>query len=417
VHLTEQRLYYEDSYCKTFTGVVLAEQEYGETWHVRLDQTAFYPTSGGQPHDTGWLNHSSVQDVQIVDGHVIHVVDKSIGVGQTVEGRIDWARRFDHMQHHTGQHILSACFEQLMNADTIGFHLGAEVVTVDLDLPHLEIEDTTRVEALANQIIWENRPLYARFVDEQELTGLSLRHPPKVEENIRIVSIQDFDDNACGGTHTKQSGEVGLLKILRTERMRGGIRLTFACGGRALADYERHNHVLKNLGSQLSTGVDELPELVNKLQQSAVSSRKRMGTWKGKGLAWWARDTAASETQWMDGAESGTPAAIVCVQVDDLSEAKDVQQAVRALAQSMPANQASVVAVVGAIGPWAFVQAITSNAESLDASAVVRSVLLKVDGKGGGTKQAAQGSFPITEETTLAQVVEWLQAEFRVRRT
>lgn len=413
MHLSEQRLYYLDSYCTTFRAVVLTEQEQGETWQVQLDQTAFYPTSGGQPHDTGWLNDSRVLDVQVVDGQVIHMVDKSIGVGQTVEGRIDWDRRFDHMQHHTGQHILSAAFEQLMNADTIGFHLGAEVVTIDLDLPQLEVADVTRVEALANQIIWQNRTIQARFVDEQVLAGLSLRHPPKVEENIRIVSIVDFDDNACGGTHTKHTGEVGLLKILRTERMRGGIRLIFVCGGRALADYEHRNQVLKDLGSQLSTGVDELAEAVAKVQQSAVSSRKRMEAWKEKWLTVWARDTVARETHWLEDAQSGAGTGILCVQVEDLSEASDLQQAVRALVQAMPPTQSAVVAGVGELGSRAFIQAMSLTAPSLDVNAIVRSVLLKMDGKGGGTKQAAQGSFPVTTGTTLAQIVDWLQGEFR----
>ena len=410
VGLIDERLYYNDSYCMEFEGVVVQETERDGKWLVRLNQSAFYPTSGGQPHDTGRLGDSRVLDVYVENEAVVHVVNRPIGEGQKVTGRIDWERRFDHMQQHTGQHILSACFEQILDADTVGFHLGEDSVTIDLAISELNPLDARQVEVRANQVIWENHPIVARFVTEEELQGLTLRHAPKVEKDIRIVSIGEFDHNACGGTHPSRSGEVGMIKILRTDRMRGGVRLTFACGNRALQDYDGRLVVLKQLGNQLSTGDRELPDALSKLQQNLTSMKKQSEQWKKKWLGLWAKDVVSSAIA------STTGERVFCAILEDVSDTADLKFASNALAEVLTTHQIQGVAaaVTAKIGERVFLQAavLGDGDTPFDANLAVKSVLGKLNGKGGGSKAAAQGSAPFQAETSLTNITDWLRHEF-----
>lgn len=423
--LTDERLYYEDSYCTEFEATVVGEWEQAGKWLVQLDCSAFYPTSGGQPHDTGWLAQSRVLDVYVEGGVVLHVVDKPLGEGQLVRGRIDWARRFDHMQQHTGQHILSACFEQLFNADTVGFHLGEEIVTVDLDIDVSELDDSMakRAEHKANEVVFGDLPIQARFVDDDELARLPLRRAPKVERDVRIVSIGDFDHNACGGTHPKRTGEVGIIKILRRERMRRGIRLTFACGSRALRDYDSRLEVLRNLGAQLSTGDRELAEAVQKIQQSMSGFRKSAEQWQTKWLQLWARDLLnEAEDSLASGGLSSTETAglpgkenlVVCTILEDVVQPSDLKQALNAVSEEWQATsvKGAAMAVIGRIDNRVYLQATVVGAATYDANRAVRGVLEQLNGKGGGSQVSAQGSCPAQAGVSLTSIQELLRAAF-----
>ncbi|HEY3229507.1 MAG TPA: alanyl-tRNA editing protein, partial [Roseiflexaceae bacterium] len=204
-----ERLYFVDAYLTRFSARVVGRAERGGHPTVALDQSAFYPEGGGQPPDAGVLNGVPVRDVQVEDGVVWHMLEHSLE-GDAVEGAIDWPRRFDHMQQHHGQHLLSAAFERLYGLHTISFHLGVASSTIDLAGAALTAEQATAAEELANQVIWEDRPVLARFVTAEELAALPLRKPPAVEGAIRVVSVPDFDHSACGGTHPRATGGVGL---------------------------------------------------------------------------------------------------------------------------------------------------------------------------------------------------------------
>ncbi|MEP0764357.1 MAG: alanyl-tRNA editing protein, partial [Chloroflexota bacterium] len=212
-----ERLYYTDSYSTAFEANVISTTIVNEAPAAILDRTCFYPTSGGQPHDTGTLNGAAVLEVIVREsaGAVLHILDRALSVGR-VSGQVDWARRFDHMQHHTGQHILSQAFERLARAETVGFHMSADSITIDLDQPDLAPATVDAAEDLANQIVTEDRPVRAWFPTDDEVAALALRKVPDVEGRFRVVAVEGFDVTACGGTHVAHTGEIGLIKVLRT---------------------------------------------------------------------------------------------------------------------------------------------------------------------------------------------------------
>lgn len=241
---------------------------------VILEQTAFYPASGGQPQDTGTLNDVAVVDVIEDDRHrIIHLLEKPLRVF-SVEGQINWERRFDHIQQHTGQHLLSQAFIQVCDAETVSFHLGEDGSTIDIDKSELDAETIISVENLSNQIIYENREVIAHFVNKEEAQRFPVRKLPTVEENIRIIEIKDFDYSPCGGTHCSRTGEIGIVKIKRFENYKGGTRIHFVCGWRALKDYQQKADILKQLSDLMSSGEPGLPQNVGKLQEEAKTLRR-----------------------------------------------------------------------------------------------------------------------------------------------
>ena len=228
-----ERLYYTDCYLQEFEAQVVRIEPDSKGTRVYLDRTAFYPESGGQPSDHGTL--SEIELIEAVDegDEIAHVVKRQLRGGK-ITGRIDWARRFDHMQQHTGQHILSAAFEKTGAYKTVSFHLGAEVSTIDLDSDRLGRRQVEEAEDLANQVVFENRPVRVFFQAADEANQLGLRKPTFREGDVRLVEVQGFDLSACGGTHVSQTGALGLTLIRKFERAKGLTRVEFVCGGRAL---------------------------------------------------------------------------------------------------------------------------------------------------------------------------------------
>ncbi len=270
------RLYYDQQTLRDFSAHVVAHQAISDGVSVCLDQTAFYPTSGGQPHDTGTLSQIPVLDVwEDEAGAVWHRLSR-LPDGDVVQGHIDWERRFDHMQQHTGQHLLSAIFAEHFDAPTLGFHLGREASTIDLAYADLTWDVVFEVETRVNQVVWEDRVVTARFVKPEELARLSLRKPPPVTEHVRVVSVPGIDASACGGTHVARTGEIGLVKVTNIERYKGGSRVTFLCGGRALADYRRALGILQDVSMSLTVGQDEVPDAVGRLREEAKVTRRAL---------------------------------------------------------------------------------------------------------------------------------------------
>jgi alanyl-tRNA synthetase len=276
-----ERLYYADSYLRTFEADIVERLDLDGRPAVILTRSAFYPEGGGQPADRGTLNQAQVLDVieREADGEVLHLLSEPLAVDH-VTGHIDHTRRFDLMQQHTGQHILSEAFIQTAGAETVAFHLNPDpldgALTIDLNTASLSAAQIDRAEDRANQIVWENRPVVPRFVTGEELAALPLRRPPKVDTRIRVVEIQGFDWSACGGTHVARTGEVGLIKIVKTERRGAETRVEFRCGGRALLDYRRKHAVLSKAAAALTIGFWEIDQAIGRLQADAKTLRKQL---------------------------------------------------------------------------------------------------------------------------------------------
>lgn len=275
--MLKDRMYYQNAYKKTFTARITKNGADSEGRpYVVLSNTAFYPTGGGQPHDTGTLDGIRVIDVEEVDGEIYHFLEEELQSNKDVEGAIDWERRLDHMQQHTGQHILTAAFVQLFGFQTISFYLGKELVSIDLDVENVTMEQLAAVEKLANDIILENRPIETKWVTEDELSEFSLRKQLSVTDEIRLVIIPDFDTNGCGGTHPSSTGQIGLLKILSTEKQKRKVRVHFVCGGRVLQQLHRKHEQLNAASKLLSAPEDGISNSIERLLASHHSLEKSL---------------------------------------------------------------------------------------------------------------------------------------------
>ncbi|MCX7860194.1 MAG: DHHA1 domain-containing protein [Chloroflexus sp.] len=279
------RLYYDNAYLTEFTAQVVAISERAGHPALALDRSAFYPEGGGQPADRGWLYDASAErrwevvDVQSDNGVVWHLLAASESlpaIGAAITGQIDWARRFDHMQQHCGQHILTAAFIATCDAPTVSFHLSERSVTIDLAVAELSEEQARAAEAWANAAVWRNVPVQARFVSPEELAQIPLRKPPVVSGAVRVVSIGDIDHSACGGTHPARSGEVGAIAVLGWSRQRGMIRVEFACGGRVIAALRERDAAARAAAAALSVGWAELPAAVTRLQEAQQALQREL---------------------------------------------------------------------------------------------------------------------------------------------
>jgi alanyl-tRNA synthetase len=378
--MISERLYYTDSYTTSFEARIVEQTSHQDQPAVVLDRTYFYPTSGGQPHDTGTLGGIPVVDVSIrdVDGAVLHVLERSLDAGR-VTGTIDWPRRFDHMQHHTGQHILSQAFVRVADAATIGFHLSSDSVTIDLDKPAIDPALVDEAEDLANQIVAENRPVRAWFPSDDELARLDLRKVPDVDGKFRVVLVDDFDANACGGTHVSHTGEIGLIKVLRVDRRGESVRVEFRCGARALRDYREKHALMSQLAAELTTGYWEVPAALDKLREENKALRRDVKALRGAVL------DHEAELLWQGAGRDGGHALVVRAFAD-----RDVAD-VRQLVQTLIAHPATV-ALCGVAGEKAQLILARSDDLPFDMVAALKRALavLGVD-RGGGRPSFAQG--------------------------
>jgi alanyl-tRNA synthetase len=371
-----ERIYYSDPSCRTFEAVVTRSFEHNGRIAVTLDRTAFYPTSGGQPFDTGRLGAVDVLET-LDDDDVVHIVSSAPTSGSKVTGEIDWERRFDHMQQHTGQHVLSAAFERLFDNATVGFHMGAEVSTIDLAREASASEIERAVDA-ANDIVWQNRPVSIRFASREEAASLKLRKEPAREGMLRLIEIEGFDVCACGGTHVDRTGAIGVVAALTSERQRGGTRLTFVCGGRALRALRGYRDAVAGSVRLLSVLPPELPGAVERVQAESRELHKRLKDVQGKLAAYEGARLAA------EAPEAGGVRVIV-----QAPEGWD-SAGLKAVATAACASASAVAVLVSAGSPHSVVVA-RSAGVSLDAAAVLRQLTDRFGGRGGGKPDLAQG--------------------------
>jgi alanyl-tRNA synthetase len=276
-----ERLYYHDSRLLEFDATVISvsERDDGQI-AVTLDRTAFYPTGGGQPTDTGTLGDARVVDcIDAESEGLLHVIQGSVPeIGDRVHGKIDWLRRLDHLQQHTGQHILSASFIKLFDAPTHSFRVLEHECEIDVALDDPTEERIERAVDLANQIIWEDRPMTIRQVTSEEAATLPLRKEPSREGELRVIEIDDFDLTPCGGTHAKSTGEVGVIAVRSWERAKGLARIQFMAGIRVLADYRKANRTARDVAALFSAGREDSPALVARLVEESKKLRRRVST-------------------------------------------------------------------------------------------------------------------------------------------
>lgn len=397
-----EKLYYFDAYITQFDATVVRTEMVAGRPAVVLDRTYFYPTSGGQPHDSGTLNEIPVEEVLLdaAGGEVLHILARPMEPGTPVHGHIQWERRFDHMQQHTGQHILSEAFIRLVGANTVSFHLSETYSSIDIDRPSLSEQDAQQVEELANRIIFENRPIIARFLTPEEVAQTPFRKPPAVNEHVRLVEIADFDWSACGGTHCRSTGEVGLLHIGGVEKRGKETRITFVCGWRALRDYRRKEAILHNISSFLTTGPDDLPDVVRKMSQELSDANRRLMRAHEELAGLEAVQMAAQ-------AEAIGPYRVIS---HFFSNREMEMPAVKRLASQLLEGRDVVVLFAWAGGEKGQVLFGRSPDLNLDMNALLRAVCQRVGGGGGGRPDFAQGGGMPAEklEEALALAREYL---------
>ena len=268
-----KKLFHEDAYKIEFEAEVIQKYQQEQKFVFILDQTCFYPESGGQPSDKGTLNGVEVTSVEEKEGEILHVLEKDISE-KKVSGKIDWDVRFDFMQQHAGQHILSQCLFELFQAKTLSFHLGTEVSTIEFDLREISDKESRRVEERANTIVFQDREIKNYFVSEIDIDKVPLRKPSQKKGLIRVIEIRDFDFSACGGTHPNRTGEIGLIKILKWERIRNNVRCEFVCGRRAFLDYSLKNGILRQIAVSLTVSEKEVPASFEKLISELKDQKK-----------------------------------------------------------------------------------------------------------------------------------------------
>lgn len=372
-----ERLFNDNPYLKEFNAKVVEVIPFNDKYGVVLDKTAFYPEGGGQPSDTGHLNDANVLQVIDKDGQLLHIVDKPLE-SETVKGLINWSRRFDHMQQHTGQHILSECFEKLLNGSTDSFHLGKDIVSIEINIENFSDSDMPQIENMANDIIYSNLPVTAKIVTDEELQSIPLRKKPKVSENIRIVEVKEFDYSPCGGTHVGATGEVGIIKIINWEKCKGGFRFTFVCGYRALKDYSLQNSITRALGEKLSVRNFDIVEAVDKLQTDYRIAVKQLSAATQELIKYEAEQLLAESSQ-VGGIKL----------ISKILEGRSMNDA-KLLAQYLTQSPGTIV-LLACRNETAQVLFTRSEDASIDMNNLLKKVFPIIDGKGGGNARTAQG--------------------------
>ncbi|RKD27930.1 alanyl-tRNA synthetase [Caminicella sporogenes DSM 14501] len=385
-----KKLFYKNPYIKEFTANINHIIEKKEEFHVELNQTAFFPEGGGQPSDKGYIDDIPVSHVYEKDNKIYHVLNRLPSKLENVKCIIDWQTRFDHMQQHLGQHILSSAFEKLHDVQTIGFHLGSEYVTIDID-KQLSKNDIKKVEYFANQIVFNDLPVSAIYPSNDELNKLPLRKKPSVTENIRIVKIDDFDFSPCCGTHPNRTGEVGLIKIRKFENYKGGLRIEFVCGNRALKDYYLKNEITNTISSLLSVKDIEIIEAANKIIEENTKLKKELKDIKEKLLNFEAVDFYKKSSIIND------------IRIIKYIFEKRNFNEVKTLSNILSNNPKTIV--LFGISNTDKAQLIYSRSKDLDKiniSEILKSSLNLIDGKGGGSQFAAQGGGKLSNNINAA---------------
>ncbi len=389
-----KRLYYPTSDLHEFDSVVqeMVPTSAGESRSgVILRETAFYPTSGGQVHDTGWLTTGANARVRVAevadteDGRIVHYLEApaKMAPGDNVHGSIDSERRRDHMQQHSGQHVLSAAFIELYQIPTVSFHMSEDYCSIDLTTPSLTPEQVAGAERRANEIIFENRPVTIRFVSRNEAEKLGLRKlPPADRDELRLIEIANFDLSACGGTHVSATGQIGSILLRKTETVRQGMRVEFVCGGRAVRTARRDYTALNEAAQLFSTQLGDVPAQIRKTFEDSKQLRKQ----REEALEQLAEAMArAAVTEQHE--VNGKKVVVKAFTDRDMSFAK-------LFAQRVARTESAAIALAGStMDPPGLVFAQTTGGTA-DMGMLLKEVLATVGGRGGGSRDFAQGGVP-----------------------
>ena len=380
--MVTERLYYTDSYLQEFRARVTGSADDGR--RIYLERTAFYPTSGGQPHDRGAIAGVPVVEIADEGERVAHIMAANGAAveGSEVECRIDWDRRFDHMQQHSGQHLLSAVIVARFGLPTVSFHLGQESSTIDLDAGALDAATVVEAERLANQAVFEDRPIHVSFEDAAEARGL--RKPSERSGTLRIVSIQDLDRSACGGTHVRHTGEIGPILIRKLDKVRNTVRVEFLCGGRAVRRARADFDALSRVAQMFSGALEDAPELVRIEVEAARANDKLRRRLEADLAQYQGRELYAGTAP----DETGLRRVLRRLPNGSLED-------VRALAQSFTAQSKAVFAAA-LDEPPALLLAVSADT-GVDAGKLLKAALIQAGGRGGGNSRMAQGSLPSRE--------------------
>ena len=407
-----ERLYYTDSFLTEFEArVVAVSREAGDT-AVILDRSAFYPTSGGQVFDTGWLEPpgtNGLQRIRVKDvaeneqtGDVLHMVEggfQGLQLGAVVRGKIDADRRRDHMQQHSGQHVLSAAFEELYGFATVSFHMGDESCTIDLGSEAVSAKQLESVEKLANQVIADDRPVEIRFATPDEARALGVRKIPATErDQLRLIDIGDFDLNACGGTHVRSTGQIGAILLRKTEKVKQGVRVEFVCGLRAVRTARRDFETLTEAASVFSTHIWEVPQQVRKSLDEIKSAQKAQHH-----LLEEVAELQAE--QLLQAAQNRGEYKLVVQFFPD----RDLAY-IKMLAQKLTRN-GTAVALLGCGGPQPSLVFGQTPGLAHDMGALMQQTVQQLGTRGGGNRDMAQGGAPdrASAEQALLQAAEALR--------
>jgi alanyl-tRNA synthetase len=415
-----ERIYYDEPMTLEFTAVVTAIREVArvqgrQVWQVALDRTAFYPTSGGQPHDTGKLTATSRSgaslDAPITSveedeaGEVWHTTSKPLQEGTVVRGLVDSARRRDLMQQHSCQHLLSAILLRDFGASTISFHLGDHASTIDLDGPALSATQLLQTEQTVNEVIASSLPFSVRYVGQQEAQTMLakglLQKLPARDGNIRLVEIASgIDTNACGGTHVGTTSEIGPLFLRGEERVRGKMRLTFVCGTRATQAANQDFNLLRTLSHTLSTSVDAIASSVTRLQAESKSAAKERSSLLGELATHEARALASIATEL---ALPNGPVLSITARIDSQQPGRDAAYA-KLLATTLVGNTPVSLALIGLAEPNRMAVVLSAKTGVADCGTILRTALDGLEGRGGGSRDMAQGAMPTDrfDELTVA---------------
>ena len=380
------KLYYDSAYIKEFEAQVLSCQEGKKGWEITLSATAFYPEGGGQPADTGLLGNVRVTDVHEKDGQVVHYTDGPLPVGEMVRGVIDWDRRFQHMQEHSGEHLVSGLIHQRFGYDNVGFHMGTDEVTIDFN-GVLEWEDLMAIEEKANGMIWENLEISAVYPEKDELDAMEYRSKKELTGAVRIVSIPGGDVCACCGTHVERTGEIGLVKFLSMIHYKGGVRISLLCGKRAVEDYERKRDQVQKISVLLSARPGEIARAVEKLKEVEAKLQEKLVAAYDKLIASEVRDIKEGDGD------------IFILEPD--FEAIQLRHLVNRLLEE---KKGRTVLALGGAAEGSFLYVLGSR--DGDMRQLSRELNGLLNGRGGGSAQMAQGTFFATKDQLQAILKE-----------
>jgi alanyl-tRNA synthetase len=395
--MSTQKLYYFDSYVTEFQANIVEVMPYEDKFAVFLDKSYFYPESGGQPSDSGTINGIDIVYVTEKQDKLLHIIKNQIEPGPAT-CQINWNHRFDNMQQHSGQHILSACFYKLYSGETSSFHIGKDSSTIEIDIQNFDTAMVEKIEELANSIIYSNKAITAEIVDKEALSALPLRKQPQVDSNIRIITIEDCDCSPCGGTHVNRTGEIGIVKIKKFEKLKSSYKFEFICGSRALKDYRYKNNFINVLCSNLSAPEHDIESAYIKFTEDYKNLQKQVSQLRTEVVNY-------DVQQFQQCAENINGTKVI----SKIFENRDFND-VKLIAQALIATPSTIVllATKGQNN-----QLIFSRSEDIDINMniLLKNILPLLNGKGGGSPKSAQGGGTGDIDAAINAAIDLLKAQ------